>query len=183
METTANPNPGLYIDIENPAVCSGQITAWNLCYYNPRVFIQASVSTLQISLEVWRFDEQRNGVLVGRHMETVAIPVSPENFQCIKIKLSPDEYMDVSAGDVIGVPLMNRDAVLPVVGNIENSTLLFSQVSLPVLNELDMDSIETRSSNALHVTADIGKKVFLMRARLTGLCMQASMIYVWHPTH
>ena len=156
IETSANPNPGLYIDIGNPALCSGQITAWNLCYYNPRPSILPSVSTLQISLQIWRFDGPQNGVRVGTHVETVTIPETPESFQCIKIELSPDEYMNVSAGDFIGV-LMNRDAVLPVVGNIEDSTLLFSPANLFVPTELNMDNIQTRSRNALHVTAEIGK--------------------------
>ena len=112
-ETSTNPIPGLYIDTNNPAVCSGQITAWNLCYYNPRLFIQSPISTLQISLQIWRFDEPRNGVRVGAHVETVTIPQTPDTFQCITIELSPDEYMDVSAGDFMRV-FLNRDNVLPV---------------------------------------------------------------------
>ena len=123
-ETTSNPTTGLYIDIDNPAVCSGQITAWNLCYYNPRPFIiQPSVSTVQISLQIWKLDEQQNGVRVGtwcKRGNSITIPQAPENFQCITIELSPEDYMNVSVGarDFIGV-CTNLDAVLPVVGNIE----------------------------------------------------------------
>ena len=128
VETSAYPNPGLFIDTDNPAVCSGQITAWNVCYYNnPRSFTQ--LNTLQISLQIWRFDEPiRNSVRVDEHVETVTIPETPENFQCITAELSPDEYMNVSTGDLVGV-LLVMDAVLPVVGNTLNdstASLLYS---------------------------------------------------------
>ena len=161
-ETTSNPTAGLYIDIDNPAVCSGQITAWNLCYYNPRPsIIQPSVSTVQISLQIWRLNEPQNGAQVGAHVETVTIPQAPESFQCITIELSPEDYMNVSVGDFIGV-CTNIDAVLPVVGNIEGSTLLFSPAGLLMPNEVDMDNTIILSSVGLFVTAEIGKLLALM---------------------
>ena len=141
-------NPGLYIDIDNPAVCSGQITAWNVCYYNPRLF--SHLNTLPISLQIWR-----NGVRVGAYVESVTIPASPPSFRCITIQLSPNEYMDVRVGDVIGV-VMNANEVLPVVGNSNGVRLLFSQ-SAPA--SVNTGTLTVLNNMVLHVTAVIGKSV------------------------
>ena len=155
METSTNPNPGLYINIDNRAVCSGQITAWNLCYYNPRPFTH--LNNLPISLQIWRFDTGiQNGVRVGVYVETVTIPASPVNYQCITIELNPEDYMDVSAGDFIGV-FTNRDGVLPVVGNFGALTgLLFVRSEVTTVNRRSSE-VSLLSTNALHVTAEISK--------------------------
>ena len=154
VETSAYPNPSLF-DTDNPAVCSGQITAWNVCYYdNPRSFTQ--LNTLQISLQIWRFDEPiRNGVRVDEHVETVTIPETPENFQCIE--LSPDEYMNISAGDFVGV-LLVTDAVLPVIGNTLNDSTASLLYSVFNWTELDTTQIAMVLGKVLHITADIGKE-------------------------
>ena len=146
-------NPGLIIDIDNPAVCSGQITAWNVCYYNPRLF--TLLNTLPISLQIWRFNTPTQGVRVSAIARTLTIPTSPLSFQCITIQLSPNDYMDVIAGDVIGV-VRTVNEVLPVVGNSNGVRLLFSQSAPASVNTLTV-----LNDRALHVTAEIGKSVSL----------------------
>ena len=148
-------NPGLIIDRNNPAACSGQITAWNVCYYNPRSFILPSVSSLPISLQIWRFNTPPRGVRVGAYARTLAIPASPPSFRCITIQLSPNDYMDVIAGDVIGV-VTTATAVLPVVGNSNGVRLLISQ-SAPA--SVNTGTLTVLNNMALHVTAEIGKSV------------------------
>ena len=161
VKTSPNPTPGLFIDTGNPALCSGQITAWNLCYYNPRPYIPRELNSLQISLQVWRFDELvQNGVRVGKRVETVAIPETPTSFQCITIELSPNDYMNVSAGDFMGV-VLNRDAVLPVVGNtaLRTSLLFYIPSLLPITEVVTPNYSALLSSNVLHVTAEIGERI------------------------
>ena len=152
--------PGLYIHIDNPAACSGQITAWNVSYYNPRPFTH--LNNLPISLQIWRFNTPMQGVRVGAIARTVTIPTSPLSFQCITIQLSPNDYMDVIAGDVIGV-VTTRDAVLPVVGNSNGVRLLFSQSAAANVH-VNTGNLTPLNNMALHVTAEIGKSVSLSRA-------------------
>jgi len=122
--TSTNPRPGLLIDLETPAPCSGQIVKWNLCYYNYNL-----QSSLPISLHVWRLDEeQKTGVRVAAFSTSVAIQLPASDFQCVSIPLSEAEYMNVTAGDFLGVRL-TTDKLLPVVAdaNIQGQTpqLLF----------------------------------------------------------
>ena len=150
-------NPGLIIDIDNPAACSGQITAWNVCYYNPRLF--TLLNTLPISLQIWRSNTPTRGVRVSAIVRTLTIPTSPPSFRCITIQLSPNDYMDVRAGDVIGVVrTTDLDAVLPVVGNSNGVRLLFSQSAVASVNT---GTLTVLNNMALHVTAEIGKSVSL----------------------
>ena len=163
-ETSANPNPGIYIDISNPASCSGQITQWNLCYYNPRLFSNFG-NNLQIDLQVWRFDSQvQRGTLVDIHVATMSIPQQPEDFQCTSIELSQDDYMDIRAGDFLGVRL-TFNFVLPVVNNYGQSNLpapmiVFVPSTLLAVTEINRQNdpgVVLVTSNGIHVTANIGK--------------------------
>lgn len=112
-ETAPCPDPGLYIDLDQPASCSGQITQWDLCYYSPSVVFFGG--SLPIDLQVWRFDESLTvGTRVAFYEAYINIPLFPERFQCISIPLNQEEYVDVSAGDFLGV-WMFPNAFLPVV--------------------------------------------------------------------
>jgi hypothetical protein len=157
-ETSPNPTPGLFIDVDNPATCSGVIREWNICYYNPRNF--NTRDNLQISLQVWRFEAGfRNGDAgnrVARQVTTVNIPEDPENFQCITIP--QDVFMNITEGDMIGVSL-SLNAVLPVVANSQDgSRLLFFQASLVQLSTVSIQGNAFLSNQMLHVSAEIGER-------------------------
>ena len=165
-ETSANPTPGLFIDLDNPATCSGQVLQWRLCYYNPSNF--HSERDLIIGLQVWRFDQpQRRGSLVGENVLPITIPIPEEleNFQCITLDPSEDvPPLNVTEGDLLGVTL-RQDLVLPVIANGPNQSpaprMLFMQPSVFTVMEVDRDSVEASAiqvSNVLHLTAEIGKK-------------------------
>ena len=169
VETEPIINAGVYIDISNPALCSGQITQWNLCYYNPREFANHT-DILDIGLQVWRPDNQveaRILMLVDDHEASVDIPQKPDNFQCTSIELDQDEYTNITAGDFLGVRL-SFAAVLPVVNSYQQPDppapmIVFEKVRLfsPSSIEIDRQSPEVAllTSHGIHVTADIGKFV------------------------
>ena len=153
---SSNPNPGLYIDRLHPTSCSGQITQWNFCYFNPRNFHDRD--RVQIHFQVWRFNSPQRGVRVADHVVTVNIPEEPEEFQCETITLDQDSYMNITEGDYLGVQqLLNR--VLPVVGNSQErtDTLVFRPFTSISPTEVNVRAPGTviLSSNILHVNANI----------------------------
>ena len=153
-----NPTPGLYIDRLHPASCSGQITQWNFCYFNPQNFHDRD--RVQIHLQVWRFNSPQRGVQVADHVVTINIPEEPEEFQCETITLDQDSYMNITEGDYLGVQLLfNR--VLPVVGNSQEQTnTVFRPFNsfLPTIVDVRAPGTIILSSNVLHVNAIVGKK-------------------------
>ena len=152
------PSPGLYIDRLHPASCSGQITQWNFCYFNPRNFHDRD--RVQIHFQVWRFNSPQRGVQVADHVVTINIPEEPEEFQCETITLDQDSYMNITEGDYLGVQLLfNR--VLPVVGSSRGRTdTVFSPFDSIIPTEVNVKEVGTviLSNNVLHVNATIGKK-------------------------
>lgn len=156
---SANPTPGLFIDLQTPASCDGVITAWNVCYFNPTHF--NSRETLQnglpISLQTWRFEAPENGVQTNSYMATVPIPEVPQDFQCDRISVPPSEHMNVAAGDVIGVSVISG-AILPVVGNFLLDVPVTPRLTFFHQSDLTqvMRSGDTLlTDNVLHVTAEI----------------------------
>lgn len=154
VETIPNQRPGLIIDLENPASCSGQIVEWNLCYYNPRNFNQM-LDNYRIGLQVWRFDaQQQNGVRVGINTVTVNIPQQPSSFQCVSIGVLEADSINVTAGDVLGITLFNNE-LLPVIANVPAHQLrLFQREALPNF-ELRIQDSTVLPGNVIHVTAEL----------------------------
>lgn len=112
-ETTSFFGSGLFIDLDQPAPCSGLITQWDLCYYRPIVSFHGG--SIPIELQVWRFDDTLSGgqKVVGYEAD-VDIPENPLRFQCISIEVPPEDRLNITEGDFLGV-WMFHNATLPVV--------------------------------------------------------------------
>lgn len=161
-ETTSCPDAGLYIDMDQPASCSGQVTHWDLCYYSPNSVFYGS--SLPIELQVWRFnDVLTEGVKVASYEPSINIPSFPERFQCISIGLNQDDYMDVTAGDFLGVWLYPNLFLPMVKRTLDFRHLLFappvtfndvvpSVVRFPTASNEQYFSAE---GVAMHLTANI----------------------------
>lgn len=81
---------------------------------------------------------QRRGIRVGVNTRTVTIPPVPETFQCINIQVDEDDYINVTSGDFLGI-VTTRDAVLPVVGNVQGRLLFLPSEGPFVKTELNND--------------------------------------------
>jgi len=154
-ETSPNPTPGLYIDLESSSPCSGFITAWNLCYYNPENFVPSS-DTLPILLQVWRNSRGRRYSRIAVHMANVVIASSLS----VTLPMRDGEFINILEGDLLGVTMFS-DNVLPVVANSADNAprTLFVRQSLSMTTEIDtrLRAVTILSSNVIHVTAQIGK--------------------------
>ncbi len=155
--TSPNLTSGTYIDMTSPASCSGQITQWDYCYYPQDIGINAN--RFLVIFQVWRLSSAQSGVLVGQSTETIIILPSTESFQCNSIVLSMDDYITVAEGDFLGLRL-SGDA-LPAVANsnISGAQLLFIPASFFIPSVID--STTNVQNRVLHVTAEIGKNLYL----------------------
>ena len=157
-QTSPNPTPGLFIDRENPSICSGQITDWRICYYNPRNF--NSRDTIRILLQTWRISDNR-GSRISSYPTTLRIPQQPAIFQCVNISVDPTDYIDVEQGDFIAVYLF-QDEVLPVIANRNDlSRVCFFPAGNNVPNAIEpsLPGLVSLSNQAIHISATIGKLI------------------------
>ena len=149
--------------MQTPAPCSGLVTEWNVCYFNPRYFNDEDTlrDGLKIGLQVWRFSSPDNADLVDQYVATIDIPPVTEFFQCAIVPLPPRDYMSMEGGDVMGAEVA-FGAVLPVVGNFLSQTSdnqerpeLLSYMDGGVGGEVSRGQAKPLANNVLHVTAEI----------------------------
>ena len=158
-ETSPSTISGLYINVDHPAACDGFLTVWHLCYYAPR---RNGERNYQLQLQVWRQDTADDSTYVqeGKTTRTIRIPRrQPSNdFQCMDVELSEDEYISVMEGDLLGVYIPNNNDILPVVSNAESQSQLHYFVpALTIPTDISLSQQSLRQGNALHLTAEIGK--------------------------
>ena len=88
---------GLIVNNETTAICSGNATAWNLCYYH-------TASPNIIYLGVYRPPSSSEGsfsLVPGSFMSYSAPLQTISVFPCIQISIPVSEQFAVQAGDVI----------------------------------------------------------------------------------
>ena len=156
-----NANPGLFIDRDSPAPCSGQIINWKICHYNSRKINRRN--TLQIFLQTWR-NTISIASRISSYSATIDIPLQPNDFQCVNITVDPADYVDVQQGDFVGVYTF-FDAVLPVVGITNDSSRVWfvpTGMTIPTDIQPGTPGITSLTNQAIHVTATIGKLFILI---------------------
>ena len=152
-----------YINLDNPAQCRGNLTAWHLCYY-PRA---TTDDTFSVQLRVWR---PTQGSLYSRLSSAeVNLTPSPSSGQeplvCVDIPLAVKDYVQVERDDVIGIyipdSLLSNVAVVGVFNNPpppgvgihrDSRSSLITFISGSVGRS---DLIRLRTAG-LHLYADIG---------------------------
>lgn len=155
-ETTNGNNPGLYLDIDHPAACSGRIIAWNFCHYAPWLFSSTTYSAL---FQVWRETSSRNYTKVFEVSRDVDIPRRQVQFLCQNVILQESNYINVDEGDVLGLymPVTRglRVIALNYIGNSLHHHVAVADATKQI--QVDLDSTQEMLSQALHLTAVIGK--------------------------
>ena len=162
QQSSVNPTPGLFIQQEGRAPCSGEITQWAICYYNPETF--TTRKTFQILLELWRNEEIRFFHHVGSNSVTITVPNQPEAFQCVNVTIDQEDRISVLQNDSVGVYLASTSNLPVVTSNSgsSDSRVYFVQVSAIPPSSVaifgDGAPMATQlPSHAIHVTATIGK--------------------------
>ena len=154
---TPNPEPGVYIDPSSPASCSGQITKWSFCYHHNS---ESGTGPFRIGLQVWRINNLDEGMRISDSIVSIEV-MNLVNFQCADKELSPDEYINITEGDVLAVRQISRGisnaTISTVVNTEEPNTLMYLPVSPFIPEKFPSSNFEVqfRSSNAILVSATV----------------------------
>ena len=151
-----------YINLDRPAPCRGNITAWHLCYF-PR----GENRDFEVEFRVWR---PLQGSLYERaHSEERTIPRRAGNSNakllCEDITLTKEEYFPVEPNDVVGIyipPSLFTDIAAvgtfgsgsDAVGIHEDTRSSFSTLASTTVRRSDLRNINTAG---LYLFADISK--------------------------
>ena len=150
---------GQFVNLNDPATCSGNLTAWHFCYY--RSSIDNDSSIYQLYFKVWRNVQGNSYALVS----TIKIQDSPvlnsENVICMYVPLPVDQYVPVERGDVIAVytpftlPTVSVLAMQPAV----TQELYQDTRGISAFDATRFSRSDLRPENmyGLHLQADISK--------------------------
>ena len=171
-----------YLDINNPATCTGTVTSWRACYYGPDNARDGSYwATYAVYRRVGSGGNERyeqvsqiftavratsnllgNGVVDGLIQE--------DNYVCYDDSIDAgDSPVTIQAGDVLGACVFNPDNVdgdnrrqLDIVGETGGSSLLDMSDSgcttEAIPSNIPMNQLSTRNNRRLHLFANIGMK-------------------------
>ena len=171
-----------YLDINNPATCTGSVTSWRVCYYGPDNARDGSYwATYAVYRRVGSGGNERyeqvsqmftavratnnllgNGVVDGL--------VQEDDYVCYNDLIDPgDSPVTIQAGDVLGACVFNPDNIpgdnrrqLDIVGETGGSSLLEMNANgcttLAIPSNIPTNQLSTRNNRRLHLFASIGMK-------------------------
>ena len=97
---------GNYLDLNHPAQCRGNVTAWLFCHYPQTYSIQTQGYVYRAFFRIWRPTDSTGYMysLIYEHIQTTAVDNNDidEEFLCVNVSLS-GRNVAVKKGDVIGV--------------------------------------------------------------------------------
>lgn len=150
-----NPS-GLYIDIDNPVPCTGQLTVWYFCYYEP---FNTKTTMYSLQLTVWRFDPQTNTYSKqGEENVSIRVRRRRDDFKCDDVSLKRNKYIDIQRGDYLGVVL--GDPALPLSGVFSGSRVFHA--SATDLTDEVTGMLREIGGSGLHLSADISEILIIM---------------------
>lgn len=151
---------GHYLNLQHPATCSGNLTAWHYCYYSGSI---TRTTTYSVTLNVWR--PRGDGVTFDRVDRTfLNIELSPaggtSELLICDTHAEPDPVA-VQPGDVIGfysapfpgTPLYITSENVPGFTLHEDTRSSISAFFSPTITRNDTIEVPL----GLHLTADIGR--------------------------
>ena len=178
----------LYLDVNNPTPCTGNITSWTVCYYGPEdvhrvgsywatyAIYRRMGSNSESTDRYERVSEMFSAVRTVQ--QYIGFPVvdgeiEQGGFNCYEDTVDAgNSLLTVQAGDILGACVFDPDrdngAVqrlpLDVVGEVSGESLLAMNTNgctrddLPV--NISANDLSSVSSRRLHLHANIGKKYY-----------------------
>ena len=172
----------LYLNIDNPAQCSGIITSWEYCYYLPdnerayqvhfaiyrkriddrrRIQYEKQSRTVTLSLDMIS-DDDGDGDSDGESEDSDS---EVENFFCTSHIPEAAEYVTVRQGDIIGMCLPRRNS-LNVVSDtsdedLDGDRLFYTNCNNNVPGVINDRFVEIQDGRIAHLYAQITGKITL----------------------
>ena len=185
----AHTAPGNYLDLHHPALCPGNLTAWQFCHYPQEYSISYDGYVYRAYFRIWRPDD--NNVmytLIYELEELIALkPTSIEptgipqqQFVCVDVTLGSD-IVPIERGDVIGVlvPSMLTVSIpgIVMIANTSEGYGLFRDTRQLLLeNTAVRDAeLEEEPTLALHLQAYV---TFGMITLIILLCLHGLHVLV-----
>ena len=183
-ELVARRDQRFYLDVNNPAPCTGNITRWRVCYYGPGsvhedgLYWATYAVYRRIGVDSDARHERVSNIFtairtVERFLQGAIIDglISNSGFNCYTdTRGVGDVPVTVQAGDIIGACVFDPDDIrmlatrlpLHVVGEASGESLLemgADECTREIIpSNIQLSQLTTSASQRLHLYADIGKK-------------------------
>ena len=152
--------PGtLFLDIDNPSPCSGSISSWHFCHYEPFIIQSRDYTAL---LQIWR---PQGGMRFTKVSETsLSETVAPfrGEFECMNVTVQTS--IPVNEGDILAVYVPGTRGLRMVSETLSNNRLFFIEPGVDVsqVTEVTITGGQTLDTHELYLTAEIGKIFILL---------------------
>ena len=181
-ELNARTDQRFYLDINNPATCTGTITSWRVCYYGPDTVRSGSYwATYAVYRRMGSGGDERY-VRVSQLFSAVRAHSSLIGTGVVDGLVQEDVYfcyndsidagalpLTVQAGDVLGACVFNPVNVdgdnrrqLDIVGETSGSSLLGMNdngcTTEAIPSNIPTNQLSNRNNRRLHLFANIGMK-------------------------
>ena len=167
MRHSLSSAKGLFLDLQNPAQCSGIVTAWNYCFYRIE---SASDLNYIVDFVVYRRRQGSSDYdLVQSSYRTVdmtgnQLAALNSHFNCLTITLPESEMFEIQEDDVLGACLNdagNDQKMLDILAESVTNTLYVTdgcEESLAsIASTIRRNRLTTSPSFALHLFVDVSK--------------------------
>lgn len=116
---------GNYLDLNHPAQCPGNVTAWYFCHYPGTYSIQTEGYVYRAFFRIWRLTDGQDCMysLFYEHIQLATVDYTDieEQFLCVNVSLS-GRNVTIKKGDVIGVLIPDLSSLaIPGLSMIANN--------------------------------------------------------------
>ena len=166
MRHSLSSAKGLFLDLQNPAQCSGIVTAWNYCFYR----IESTSDNYIVDFVVYRrMGSSDDYQLVQSSYRTVdmtgnQLAALDGHFNCFTIQLPESEMFEIQEDDVLGACLNDKGddhKALDILAKSVTSTLYVTdgctESRASIASTIRSDRLTLSQSFALHLFVDVSK--------------------------
>ena len=195
QQKSARRRHAFFLNVADPAICSGNINSFKYCYYSPEDSAPAYLFNFAVYRESGSNSGSYNNIspvfVVERSSSDVTIELGDGDFETACVDFTVNDPVPVNIGDVLGACIFDPSGStqqLDIVGNdvTQSSTLLrdenndCSSGSLsPTVTPPDMIG-----NMLLHLYANIGNNIPTIIMRLLQYCLHVCSYYcillMWH---
>ena len=154
--------PGNYLDLHHPALCPGNLTAWQFCHYPQEYSIDSDAYTYRAYFRIWRPDDNNVMYTLIYELEELIVleptGIPQQQFVCVDVTPGSD-IVPIERGDIIGVLVPSRLTVsipgIVMIANTSEGYGLFRDTRPLLLeNRVVRDTeLEEEPTLALHLQA------------------------------
>ena len=167
MRHSLSSAKGLFLDLQNPAQCSGIVTAWNYCFY--RIESTSDLNYIVDFVVYRRMGSSDDYQLVQSSYRTVdmtgnQLAALDGHFNCFTIQLPESEMFEIQEDDVLGACLNDKGddhKVLDILAKSVTSTLYVTdgctESRASIASTIRSDRLTSSRSFALHLFVDVSK--------------------------